>query len=65
MDTCRHTAPPIRQQEAGRSGVVVRAIPVAVSGVLTLAVVGAAVVAIARKEKLPVLSDNTRVSFTS
>jgi len=45
-----------------RSRVVTQAIPVAVSAAVTLAVVGAAVVAISKKEKLPILPETTRVS---
>lgn len=42
---------------------VTHAIPVAVSAAVTLAVVGAAVVAISKKEKLPtIIPENTRVS---
>ena len=41
---------------------VTNAIPVAIPFVVTLAVVGAAVVAIVNKEKLPTLEDNARVS---
>lgn len=55
--------------EQQKSRVVTQAIPVAVSAAVTLAVVGAAVVAISKKEKLPILPENTRVSeevfFTS
>jgi len=39
---------------------VTQAIPVVVSAAVTLAVVGAAVVAISKKEKLPVLPETTR-----
>lgn len=54
-------AAPGRQQGERRSRVVTNAIPVAVPFVLTLAVVGAAVVTLSKKEKLPTLLDNTRV----
>lgn len=54
-------AAPGRQQGELRSRVVTNAVPVAVPFALTLAVVGAAVVALSRKEKLPILQDNTRV----
>ncbi|KAG0600193.1 hypothetical protein M758_11G014500 [Ceratodon purpureus] len=54
-------AAPGRQQGERRSRVVINAIPVAVPFVLTLAVVGAAVVTLSKKEKLPTLLDNTRV----
>lgn len=54
-------AAPGRQRGEQRSRVVTNAIPVAIPFVVTLAVVGAAVVAISKKEKLPTLQDNSRV----
>lgn len=55
-------AEPGRQHGQQRSRVVTKAVPVAVSAAVTLVVVGAAVVSILRKEKLPVLPEISRVS---
>lgn len=54
-------AEPGRQHGQQRSRVVTKAVPVAVSAAVTLVVVGAAVVSILRKEKLPVLPEISRV----
>ena len=55
-------AAPGRKQGEQRSRAVTNAIPVAIPFVVTLAMVEAAVVAIVKKEKLPTLEDNARVS---
>jgi len=48
------------EQERPRSRVVTKAVPVAVSAAVTLAVVGAAVVAISKREKSPALPETNK-----
>lgn len=52
---------PNSEQERPRSRVVTKAVPVAVSAAVTLAVVGAAVVAISKREKSPALPETNKV----